>query len=197
MPHLEIIAPEAGPERGDDAVRPCAKARHGGDCRLDHAGERATPTRVRRPNDARVRLDEEKRHAVCRENADGEAGPRGDDRVRLRRRSIKRRLYGYNVCGVDLMQRGERLNANRFAAAPAIFRDRLGLVVRARTAIEGLVNTARDAALAPEKPMARASSSKQRRDKTRGGRRAGHGANPAGIGKFGEETQIALKISPI
>ena len=63
-PDLIGALADRGAYDGGDVGGPGAKGNHGGDCRLQHARQCATPSGMSGPNDAGLRVGEEDRLAI-------------------------------------------------------------------------------------------------------------------------------------
>ena len=118
------------------AIRPRdgAEPLHLGDGRLDHSAERAFPAGMGGADHTRFRVGEQHRRAVGGEDAEDQAGPVGDQRVRPaggRRRN--RRGDVDRVGRMDLVE-GDQSRAGRhcFDRAAPVLADRLAVVVRSR-----------------------------------------------------------------
>ena len=70
-----------GPMARADALAPGALAFHLGDRGLDDAGDGPAPAGVRGGDNARLRVGEQHRRAVCSQHCDGETGRARDDGV--------------------------------------------------------------------------------------------------------------------
>ena len=83
-PDLVVRLPDGGAERRHDAGALGAERLHGGDRRLDHAGEGAAPAGMRGADHARLGVGQQQRPAVGSGHADGEPRRAGDDGVGAR-----------------------------------------------------------------------------------------------------------------
>src|SRR5665213_2587156 len=142
-----------------------AELLHRRDGGFDDAGQRALPAGLRRPDHARVRVDQQDRAAIGRGDAERKPFRTGDHGVRARPLARPGAGHDHRVRRMDLPDAEEmrRCDLHPLGHPAAVLRDMGGIVVGADAAIEALIDALGRAAVAGEESVAQPGNCRQQR----------------------------------
>jgi hypothetical protein len=137
---------DQGADGGRQVLASRTEAHHRGDGLLDEPLECAPPARMGRSDNARLRVGEQYRAAICRCHAHGKAELPRDHGVGARRVLARPGRVGHHDrCGMDLI-RGHQVPWRHFERgghAGSIFLNPVGCIVRSQPAIETRIKARR------------------------------------------------------
>jgi hypothetical protein len=162
---------DAGADSGHDALAQGAHPLHGLDRGLQHAVERAAPAGMRRADHAGLGVGQQHRRAVRGEHAERQPGLAGHQRVDPWRLIRRPGPVGHgNTVGMDLVGGDQAVGrkVDTSHGAGPVLRHLVPLVARAEAAVQRLVETFADPALAGKEGMAHARQVVERADRQHG-----------------------------